>query len=93
MSYLTNLRPLGYQQITGLSASTALTVPAGASVALIKSSVQAIRIRDDGIAPTATIGYPVAVGVEYRCEGGLSSLRIIEQVLSATVDVLYYGAA
>jgi len=91
--YSTSLRPLGYQQITSLAASTALTVPAGAALALIKPSTQAIRVRDDGTAPTAAVGYPVAVGVEYRVEGGLSSFRMIEQTASASVDVLYYGAA
>ena len=34
---------LGYQQITSLSASTALTVPVGATLALIVAETQAVR--------------------------------------------------
>jgi hypothetical protein len=40
--------PLGYQQITSLAASTALTVPPGANVALIDCEAQAVRWRSVG---------------------------------------------
>ena len=53
------LEPLGYQQITSLAASTALTVPARARAALIKCTAQSVRFRDDGTAPTATVGFPL----------------------------------
>jgi hypothetical protein len=87
-------RPLGYQQFvaTSLTASTALTVPAGAVIAIISVSGQAIRYRDDGVAPTAAIGMPLAVGSTTLLEGQLSAYRIIEQAASAVVDISYYGA-
>ena len=55
---------LGYQQITSLSASTALTVPTGSTFVLIVPETQAVRWRPDGstTAPTATVGQPLAVG-------------------------------
>ena len=50
---------LGYQQITSLTASTALTVPAGATLAVIVPESQSVRWRDDGVAPTASVGMPL----------------------------------
>lgn len=84
-------RPLGYQQITSLSSSTALTVPAGAVACIITCSVQAIRWRDDGVVPTGSVGYPLAVGAELEYTGQLDKMRIIEQTASATIDICYYG--
>ena len=92
MTYPVNLRPLGYQQITSLAASTALTVPVGTAVVKFRPAAQAIRFRDDGVAPTASVGFPVAVGETFTYEGSFAQLRLIEQAASATVDVLYYGA-
>lgn len=82
--------PLGYQQITSLSTSTALTVPAGATMALISVEGAAIRYRDDGTAPTASIGMPIAVGQAFQYTGTLSLIRFIQQSSSATINVLYY---
>lgn len=82
--------PLSYQQITSLSASTALTVPAQATMALISVEGAAIRYRDDGTAPTASVGMPVAVGQAFQYTGTLSAIRIIQQSASATINVIYY---
>lgn len=83
-------RALGYQQITSLAVATALTVPAGAAKAHIKVAAQAVRYRDDDTAPTAAVGYPLAVGAELIYTGDLARIRFIEQVASATLDILYY---
>lgn len=83
--------PKGYQQITSLSASTPLIVPDGSVFAMITPSTQAIRYRDDGTAPTATIGYPIAVGQTLKYTGGLTAIRLIQQTASASVDIAYYG--
>jgi hypothetical protein len=82
--------PLGYQQITALSASTALTVPIGASFAVIVPETQAVRYRDDGTAPTGSVGQPLAVGVVLTYAGNLAAIRFIEQAASAKLNVLYY---
>ena len=84
-------RPLGYQQIVGAAVSTALTVPDGTCYVILKPVTQAIRIRDDGVAPTAAVGYPIPVGIEYIYTGSPAALRLIEQAASATIDILYYG--
>lgn len=86
-----NLKPLGYQQITSLSSATALTVPRGATVALIQPGVQAVRWRDDGTDPTASVGMPLAVGETIPYTGFLENLKFIEQTASAKLNVSYYG--
>lgn len=82
--------PLGYQQITNLSAASALTVPAGADAAVITAETQDVRYRDDGTAPTAAIGVPLAKGVALEYAGDLRALRFIEQAASAVLNVAYY---
>lgn len=85
------LRPLGYEQITALSAATGLTVPSGAHYALVQATAQAIRWRDDGTDPTAAVGMPLLVDEALFYTGELRSLRFIEQAASAEVNVVYYA--
>lgn len=82
---------LGYEQITGLSAAKGLTVAAGATMAKIVCETQAIRWRDDGTAPTASAGMPLAIGVELDYDGDLQNIQFIEQTASAKVNVSYYN--
>ena len=82
---------LGYQQITSLSASTALTVPSGATLALIVPETQNVRWRDDGTAPTSSIGMPIFVGASLSYDGDLKNIRFIQQDASATLNVSYYA--
>jgi hypothetical protein len=82
---------LGYQQITSLSASTGLTVPSGATLALIVPETQNVRWRDDGTAPTASVGMPIFVGASLSYDGDLNRIRFIQQAASATLNVSYYA--
>jgi len=82
---------LGYQQITDLSASTGLTVPTGATLAVIVPETQAIRWRDDGVDPTASVGMPVAITGAMSYDGDLNRIRFIEQVAGAKLNVSYYA--
>lgn len=82
---------VGYQQITSLSTATALTVPTGATMALIQVSTQNVRYRGDGTNPTATVGQPLLVGAGlFYYATGLASLKFIEQTASASLDITYY---
>ena len=90
---------MGYQQIVGAVASTALTVPsrdpvtglAGTPIqAVIICEGQGIRWRDDGVAPTAAVGMPIAIGTVFVYDGDLTRLRIIQQAATATINVAYY---
>jgi hypothetical protein len=85
--------PLGYQQIVALSAATALTVPEGATVAVIESEAQGVRWRDDGTDPTAAIGMPIPSGETLEYSGNLAALRFIEEAASAKLNVSYYKIA
>lgn len=91
MGLKTTTQCLGYQQITSLSASTALTVPTGATMALIIAETQDVRWRDDGTAPTASVGMPLATGVSLSYDGDLRAIRFIQQTASATLNVCYYA--
>jgi hypothetical protein len=89
----------GYQQITSLSSSTALTVPprdvsgiVGSPVtAYIRCETQGVRWRDDGVAPTASVGFPLSPGDVLVYDGDLKSIRFIQQAASATLNVVYYS--
>ena len=89
------LRALGYAQVAagGLNSAIALpSIPAGAQVAIIKPATQAIRFRDDGTDPTASVGYPVAVGAEYiYSASSLGAVKLIASTAGAALDILYYG--
>ena len=89
---------MGYQQITSLSASTALTVPARTqlglaatpAIAIITPETQAVRWRDDGVAPTASVGMPLAAGVTLQYDGDITKIRFIEQTAGAKLNITYY---
>lgn len=82
---------LGYQQITSLSSSTALTVPAGATLALIVPETQNVRWRDDGVAPTATVGMLVPANSSMSYDGDLKAIRFIAATSGAILNVSYYA--
>jgi len=83
--------PLGYEQVTALSASTGLTVPAGARLAVIHVQTQAVRWRDDGGAPTSTVGMPLAIDDIFLYVGDLAAIRFIEGTPTAVLNVSYYN--
>jgi hypothetical protein len=83
--------PLGYQQITSLSSATALTIPAGAQYALITCEVANVRWRDDGSAPTASVGMILATGSTLVYEvGNLALIQFIQVSSGAILNVSYY---
>ena len=84
------LSALGFQQITSLSTSTALTVPSGAGLAVIQAEGAAVRWRDDGTAPTATVGMLLPAGAERVFDASLAAVRLIQTASGAVVNVSYY---
>jgi len=83
--------PLGDEQITGLSSVKTLTVPDGASFALITPTTQGVRWRDSAN-PTASLGQPIFAGSTLKFTGNLKTVRFIEISASAVLDVAYFGA-
>lgn len=98
MGLKTTTASLGYQQIVGLAASTGLTVPTrdlngqscDPTMALIVAETQGVRWRDDGVAPTASVGMPLAPGVPLQYDGDLQAIRFFEQAATATLNITYY---
>lgn len=90
------LSPRGYCQLTSLSASTLLSacsggIPDGATIANVIVESQAVRYRDDGTAPSATVGMPLAVGTDkVFVLNNLGTLRFIEQTSGAKLNVSFY---
>lgn len=69
---------------------TAGGVPSGATSAYIAAEAQAVRYRDDGGTPTASVGMPIASGAAIAYVGTFSALRFIEQAGGAKLNVLFY---
>ena len=90
---LASSAPVGaYQQQSVTTAANLASIPSGATYAVLSVEGNAIRWRDDGTDPTATVGMPVAVGQTVNYDGSLSKLRMIAQTGTATVNVSYYAA-
>lgn len=86
--------PCGYQQITVLTSSTGLTVPTAASQRPVKCRIvaetAAMRWRDDGTAPTASVGQPLAIGAELIYDGDLNAIRFIQQAINGVLNITYF---
>lgn len=90
---------MGYQQITDLSSAVYLTVPktdltglvGTPRIAIITPETQGVRWRDDGVAPTADIGMPLAAGVTLQYDGDLSQIQFIQQTGTAKLNITYYS--
>jgi hypothetical protein len=82
---------IGYQQITSLSSAVGLTVPAGASSAIIQAEAQSVRWRDDTVNPTSSVGMVIASGASITYTGGnLNTIKFIETTASAKLNVSFY---
>lgn len=96
-------RALGYGQLAAgsIDASTLLStitlngvagIPDGTAQILIQVEAQAVRWRDDGTAPTAAVGQPLAVGVQMVYTGrNAKQLRFISQVAGAVLNATFYA--
>lgn len=98
-------QPLGYQQITSLLTATNLTRPGdNATCALISVEgtfgTDFVRWRDDGVAPTATVGMLVnAAGISatpvqpcntFWYYGDLTAIQFIVSSGSPKINISYY---
>lgn len=91
---------LGYQQITDLTSTVALTVPTKdpvtglnvkPTIALITPETQGVRWRDDGTNPTGSVGMPLSAGVTLQYDGDLNRIRFIEDATGAILNISYYA--
>lgn len=85
----------GFQQMGSLASATALTVPQASKIAEICVENGAIRYRDDGTAPTASVGIQVASSSAttpfcFQYSGPLPALQMINSTGTPSVFVAYY---
>jgi len=90
--------PYAYTPLTpsqnglGVASATALTIPTGATYAVVCSETQGVRWTWDGTTtPTASVGTPLAAGqcAAFSGAGVLANLKFIQQTATATIDVEY----
>jgi hypothetical protein len=95
-------KPMGYAQLTSIDTSTLLSsatfgsaatagLPSGAIAAIFIAETQNLRFRDDGVAPTTSVGMPLYVGVPFYYTGDLTKVRIISQVAGGKLNASTYG--
>lgn len=86
-----NLRALGYQQLSSLSSAAGLTPPSGSVEAFVICTGQTVYWRDDGTAPTATIGMPLPINTPFPYTANLVAIKFIQTQASAVCNVSYFG--
>jgi hypothetical protein len=62
-------------------------------MAIVTAEAQAVRWRDDGTNPTATVGYPLSTSVELVIKGAaqLAAIKFIQQSATANLNISYYA--
>lgn len=91
---------LNYTKTPGLTLGTVKTltslitggIPVGTTRVLLEPEAQAVRIRDDGTAPDATTGWPIAVGsiFEYTADH-ISGIQILGATSAAILNIWCFG--
>lgn len=88
----TPVKALGYEQKTVSTSAVTLTVAAGANYCLIEVQDDSVRFRDDGTAPTSSVGMPLASGQSIEYDGQPEDLQFIRSgSADAKLNVLYYA--
>lgn len=72
------------------TSTTTCTIPARTAWVRIDIETVSVRSRDDGTAPTASIGNLTAAGATMYYNGDLSKLQFIATANTATIDVAFY---
>ena len=81
---------MGCQQLSSMTTATPLNVPSGAALVSLTVEVQGVRMRDDGTAPTASVGLLLPVGGPWPYSGPLSKMQFIQTASGAVVDACFY---
>jgi hypothetical protein len=92
-----NYQPLGFAQITITGspqtfAAAGVTVPTGARLAVMTVDAANVRYRDDGTAPTASIGIQLSSSATqpYEYSGDLAAIQFIAVSGSPLLNVAFY---
>jgi len=87
-----------FQQLSVPASSTGLTIPtrdtlgmvSTPTVAMIQCQTTAVRWRDDGVAPTSTVGMVLDPGAILMYDGDLTRIRFIQVGGGSVLNVSYY---
>ena len=85
--------PLGYCQLSVSTATAVSTCTGGIPAGTLKTQIcssTAIRYRDDGTSPTASIGMPAQALSCFAYDGTISTVQIIPQSGTSVVDISFY---
>jgi hypothetical protein len=84
--------PLGYTQITSLGTAIGIgPIPTDAIMATIEVEGAAIRYRDDGTPPTASVGMPLVPGQEFSYSViDFTAIQFIQQAVGAKLNISFY---
>lgn len=74
-----------YQQFSVSSTPVRIQVTTGSEIQVLGQNV---RYRDDGVAPTASVGMQIASGATYRHRTAPGELILIAETSTAEVNVL-----
>jgi hypothetical protein len=77
--------------VTLAGATGGIAIPAGAVTAEIQADGGTVRMRRDGTAPTATLGYRLEDGLEKVVDSTLADVRLIAQGGACFVNVAYFN--
>lgn len=90
------LVPAGYQQLTVSSTAVSLTVPTNAIYAEVVVGTESIRYRNDGTAPTGSVGVPYGVTALPQTfticgKSTLAATQLIRITNDSVVNIHYYA--
>lgn len=86
------LRTKGFQALTVSNTAVGFTVPSGTEYAIASLEANNIRYRDDGTAPTSSVGLLItATSIFGVCQNSLDSIRFIRETADGLLNIEYYG--
>ena len=88
------LQNLGFEQLADLATPAKnLTVPAGTTVILLNITAQAVRMRTDGTAASATVGLVIPAETLLWWSGPFADVSLFEVIAGGEANIEYYGPA
>lgn len=84
-----NVQPAGFVQLTNLSSAVGIGTGAGRA-ALIQCLNQHVRWRDDGTAPTTSVGMRIHAGETFLYLGDPRAIQFIEETAGAELNISMY---
>lgn len=84
--------PISFVTVSGISIAAAGlgTIPLAAHMALIVCETANVRWRDDGTAPTSSVGMLLSSGQEFQYAGNLAGIKFIAVSGAPSLDVTFY---